>query len=309
MPPPVELPVVYDEHRWLVAPLAKSGERLLFYTDSGGGMNMLLAPVAGRLELVPEPAEVDGQKIGLVAWQELFPGSPVPPPQPAAPFGGKISVLPWEERIRDFHPPDTSGQPRDAGFLGSYWFADRAWTFDYPGRRLFLRSPGDLPPHVPEHRAPLGFQTGPNGKRTSHFPRLQAIVDGETLDLLFDTGATTRLTPSALAAIGDGKPADRAASFIIASIFERWRQKHPGWWVIEQADQFTNEAMIEVPEVSLGGHTIGPVWFTRRKDTNFTEYISQWMDRPIVGALGGSAFRYLRVTADYPGGLAVFEKP
>lgn len=49
--------------------------------------------------------------------------------------------------------------------------------------------------------------------------------------------------------------------------------------------------------------------FTRRPDRNFQQYMSQWMDRPIVGALGGSALRYLRVTVDYPGAVAVFEKP
>ena len=36
--------------------------------------------------------------------------------------------------------------------------------------------------------------------------------------------------------------------------------------------------------------------------------MSQWMDKTIVGALGGSAFRQFRITADYPGSKAWFEK-
>jgi hypothetical protein len=33
------------------------------------------------------------------------------------------------------------------------------------------------------------------------------------------------------------------------------------------------------------------------------------MDRPIVGAFGGSGLHYLAVTVDYPGSVAVFVQP
>lgn len=309
-PPPVEIPTRYDEHRWLVTPVTKGGETLLFYTDSGGGMNMLFAPAAERLGVPREKADFDGRTMETVSWQDLAPGSPVPPPVPDSPGGGRLVVVPYEGELRQMFPPAESGLPREAGFLGRFWFADRVWTFDYPGRRLLLRAPGDVPPHDAAHRVALGFQTGPNGKRTSHFPRIPVKIDGETLDLLFDTGATTTLTPEALAALGDGRPASRAASFITASVFARWRERHPAWKVVEKADAMTKgEAMIEVPAVEIGGYTVGPVWFTRRADRNFHEYMSQWMDRRIEGALGGSALQYLRVTVDYPGAVAVFEKP
>lgn len=307
--PPVEIPTRYDEHRWLVAPVTKGGETLLFYTDSGGGWNMLLAPAADRLKLPREKAEVEGRTMETVAWQDLAPGSPVPGPIAASPGNGRLIVMPYEGEMRQMFPPGESGQPREAGFLGQYWFADRVWTFDYPGRRLLLRSPGDVPAHEPAHRVSLGFKTGPDGKRVTHFPRIPVKIDGETLDLLFDTGATTTLTPAALAALGDGRSAGRAASFITASVFARWRERHPGWKVIEKADQGPGEPMIEVPAVEIGGHTVGPVWFTRRRDRNFHDYMSSMMDRRIEGALGGSALQYLRVTVDYPNAVAVIEKP
>lgn len=309
LPPPVEIPTRYEEHRWFVTPVTKGGETLSFYTDSGGGMNMLFAPAADRLKPPRETAEQDGQKFETVAWGDLVPGSPIPGPIPDAPAGGRLIVVPYEGEIRMISPPTESGAPRDTGFLGRYWFADRVWTFDYPGRRLLLRSPGDLPAHEPARRVALGFQTGPDGRRTTHFPRIPVKVDGETLDLLFDTGATTTLTPAALAALGDGRPADRAASFIADSVFARWRERHPAWKVVEKAEEGTGSEMIEVPAVEIGGYTVGPVWFTRRKDKNFHEYMSQWMDRRIEGALGGSALQYLRVTVDYPNAVAVFEKP
>ncbi|HSN88450.1 MAG TPA: hypothetical protein VL025_16940 [Thermoanaerobaculia bacterium] len=308
-PPPVEIPTRYDEHRWLVTPVTKGGETLLLYTDSGGGMNMLFAPVADRLGPARKKIELEGQSFDTVAWEDLAPGSPVPPPGPAAPGDGRMFIVPYGGELRQMFPPAESGQPREAGFLGRTWFADRVWTFDYPGRRLLLRSPGDVPAHDPAHRVSLGFQTGPDGRRTTHFPRIPVKIDGETLDLLFDTGATTALTPEALAAIGDGRPAARAASFITASVFARWRERHPGWKVVEKAEQGTNESMIEVPQVEIGGYPVGPVWFTRRADRNFHEYMSRMMDQKIEGALGGSALQYLRVTVDYPGAVAVFEKP
>jgi hypothetical protein len=42
--------------------------------------------------------------------------------------------------------------------------------------------------------------------------------------------------------------------------------------------------------------------------SNFRKWMSQWMDRPVEGALGGSALRYFRVTVDYPNAVAVFEQ-
>jgi hypothetical protein len=36
--------------------------------------------------------------------------------------------------------------------------------------------------------------------------------------------------------------------------------------------------------------------------------MSRMMDRPIVGAIGGSAFKYLKIAVDYPNVLAKFER-
>jgi len=112
----------------------------------------------------------------------------------------------------------------------------------------------------------------------------------------------------ALAALRDGRAAERATSFITASNFEKWRQAHPDWRVIENADMPLNEPMIEVPGIAIAGHTVGPVWFTRRADKNFHEFMSRFMDKRVEGAIGGNALRHFRVTVDYPGAVAVFER-
>lgn len=93
-----------------------------------------------------------------------------------------------------------------------------------------------------------------------------------------------------------------------ASTFEKWRTRHVDWRAIEQAEVTTGEAMIEVPEITVAGHRVGPVWFTRRSDTNFHEFMSSFMDKRVDGALGGNALRFFRITVDYPNGVAVFER-
>ena len=49
-----------------------------------------------------------------------------------------------------------------------------------------------------------------------------------------------------------------------------------------------------------------PVWFTRRPDANFYEYLSRWMDQRVDGALGGSVFQYFAMVVDYPRARAYF---
>ena len=210
-------------------------------------------------------------------------------------------VVPFEGQIAALHDPG------DAGFLGRLWFAGRVWTFDYPRGRLYLRAAGDLPPHKPEQRVVIGFQENAAGQRTSQFPRIRVTIDGDSLDLLFDTGATMSLTDSALTVLGDSRPARRAASFISAAVFDRWRTAHPDWRVIERATSFKAD-LIQVPAVKIAGQRVGPVWFERRNTGVFEQSMSKWMDRPIVGALGGNALGFFRVTIDYPNGIAVFER-
>jgi hypothetical protein len=71
----------------------------------------------------------------------------------------------------------------------------------------------------------------------------------------------------------------------------------------------TGSALIEVPELVIGGHKVGPVWFTVQPDIGFQAVMKPLMDQPIVGALGGSALHYFRLTVDWPNAIAIFERP
>ena len=190
--------------------------------------------------------------------------------------------------------------------LGQSWFGGRVWTFDYPGRRLLWRAARDVPQTDPTHRVPLGFKWTLLGR--FDYPRIVVEIDGQRHHLLFDTGATLMPADAAKAIFPDAGPTGCATSFISESVFERWRTRHPDWRIIPAAEARTGLAIIEVPAVTVGGFTVGPVWFTNRPDRNW-KWMSQWTDRPIEGALGGSALKYFRVTVDYPSAVAVFERP
>ena len=147
------------------------------------------------------------------------------------------------------------------------------------------------------------------GGGLANFARIPAEIDGETIDFLFDTGATNILPEEVLKQIGDGRPANRATSFLTRSTFEKWRSKHPEWRSFDNIRTLSGKAMIEVPRVTVGGFTVGPVWFTVQSDSAFHTYMAQWMDKQTEGALGGSLLHYLRVSVDWPNAVAVFEKP
>jgi hypothetical protein len=294
---PQALPVAYEEDRFYVRPVTAEGVALRFYTDTGGGL-FILRDAAERLRLPLTNAGGEGKEAFYLTSLPAFqPAATIPPPLSRT---GRLPVYAPTPKERE------QGLSLGDGMLGQEWFAGRVWTFDYPGKKLWLRAPGDLPKHKPQQRVTLGFKTDEAGKRLLDFPRLSVTIDGEALDLLFDTGATARLSPTAQAALRDGRAAERAVSFITTSVFERWRKAHPDWRVVENADLPLNEPLIEAPRVTIAGYTVGPVWFARRADKNFHEFMAQFMDKRVEGALGGNALRHFRVTVDYPNAVAIF---
>ncbi|MBF5046449.1 hypothetical protein FGE12_28810 [Aggregicoccus sp. 17bor-14] len=286
------LPARLVEGTFFARPVTRSGRTLNLYTDTGGGL-WLTQAVAQELKL-PTRTEAQGEEKRevLTALPEFRPGQGIP-----APLEGTFGVMPKQE-----------GSPVPAGWdgmLGQEWFAGRVWTFDYPRGQLLLHA--KAPPMEGTHVVPLGFRVGKDGKRETAFARIQVQVDGEPLDLLFDTGAQTRLTADAAKALKVAA-GERATSFITKSVAERWRSRHPDWRYVEAAEAGTGAPMIQVPHLSVAGHEVGPVWFTLRPDRAFHEYMAQWMDKPTEGALGGSALHYFRITVDYPGARALFER-
>jgi hypothetical protein len=297
-----EIPVQYIADRFAVAPITEQGDTLVLYTDTGGGTSRLWTETVSRLGLVTEQVVWGHDTLNVVSLPPLIRTATIPPPNELPPIGERLLVT----------TSATTGGLRRDGFLGRMWFADRVWVFDYPRQSLTLLTGGTARAVASPHLVPLGFQQDSAGRRTRHFPRIRVAVDGDSLDLLFDTGATVSLTDSAratLVALGFDGPAERGTSFIAQGVFERWRAAHPDWRVIEGANRAfeTEWAMIEVPLLTIAGYEVGPVWFTMRSTRSF-QGMSTAMDAPIEGALGGSALKYFRITVDYPSATAMFER-
>lgn len=291
------LPTRFDENRVFLSAKAPDGEELLFYTDTGGGFNAVTQSVAATYSLADRGSSASGEKaFNLVAFPAFLEESGVPAPPSDPWLDGNLAVVPDERLEMD-------------GFLGSRWFAGRIWQFDYPGETLTRITASDVPTGFEE--APLGFRADDSGARDLNFPRITIRINGEPLEMLLDTGATALLTESAAAAYGSPPETRVAASYIIRSKFEQWREHHPYWRVIEEGEAVTGRAfpMIEVPEVQVGGLSVGPVWFSVRPDHTFKGNMSQMMDKQIVGAVGGSLLQYLRMIIDYPGARAYFQLP
>jgi hypothetical protein len=304
-PAAVALPSRYVEDRFFVRPVTARGDTLNLFTDTGGGGGYLrLAEVQRRSAMLSvltvRTTTTGADTIWGVRWPELRPDAWIPQPALGEPA---LMYVPTGRRAA---PGPLDEWQKEDGFLGTTWFQDRVWTFDYPQRQLLLHS-NDGSIRTPGRVVPLGFRTDSSGRRDAHYPRIAVEVDGDTLQLLFDTGATTLLSAEALAIVADGRAPARATSFIMRRVFDRWRAKHPGWRVIHAAETFSQMEMIEVPVVRIAGFAAGPVWFTVRNDINYVNF-SRSFDQPIAGALGGNALRTFRVTVDYPRALAVFEQ-
>lgn len=279
----MEMPARFEAGRIFVDVAVQGGDTLHLYTDTGGGL-FIYGHAADRVNR----GDSTGVRLRDLASDEGFP----------EPLGAPDHELPI---LRPQDPPDLAFGD---GMLGQSWFADRVWTFDYSREKLLMHR-GAAPREPGDHVVPMGFLTDSAGARILSFPRISVVVDGDTLDMLFDTGATVRLGAEAQEDLGT--PAVRAASFVTSEVLNRWRARHPDWRVIPNADESVEGmAMILVADVLIADYAVGPVWFTERPDANFHEYMSQWMDRRIDGAVGGNILRSFRITVDYPAAEARF---
>ena len=290
---PIAMPAHFDANLVRVTPETKDGKKLLLYTDSGGGLFLTSAAVA-RLGLAtetnPGDAESGGKPYELAKLPALKPGAWIPAPNESQ---SGFLVMPTEMLAKQ----GFTGE--EDGLLGQSWFGGRVWTWDYPAGHLTLEG-STWKPDASATRVPIGL------REDTSFPRISIRVDGKDFDVLLDTGAMTTLKPAALAALGDKGPAHRATSMIVDSLFTAWRTKHPDWRVIDDAQERSGAAMIEVPAVGIGGATVGPVWFTWRPDRNFHDGMSSMMDGKVEGAIGGNALSHFAMTVDYPGKAAYF---
>jgi hypothetical protein len=288
------LPTDFVHDRIYVTAVTADGDSLRMVTDTGGGRAFVLSSSARQRLGLPVNDTLEGRR--------PMPVAPVPTFRAEGP-------VPQTRAERAIVAPSRRAQlvGYDDGRLGMNWFAGRVWTLDYGSETLRLHDAAAELSFDPAHTVDLAFKTDSAGRRVSHHPRVEATIAGTEHSFLFDTGATTVLTDSARHRLD--APKRMGTGFIRASVFERWTEEHPDWTVVEGASPaFRGMPLIRVPEVTIAGHTVGPVWFERRPDRAIQRALAGSMDQPVAGALGGSLFRHFRVTVDYPNARAHFRR-
>jgi hypothetical protein len=287
------MPAVFEQGLVFLDLPTPDRSTLRLYTDSGGGSLTLSTEAALRMKLAPQVTDdeelltafgpnvrvANASEFMLRHWSVL---------RATASFVVVPGVVAFE------------GWPATAdGTLGTTWFAQNTWTWDYPRGKLILR-PKHWRPASDAREFAVAFKTDARGRRTFHYARMMIRVDDIQIPVLFDTGAHTVLTPKALQALHDGQPALRSTSMITHSVFESWRSRNPDWRIVDDAQLSTHSRMILVPSVKIAGVDAGAVWFTEREDEDFHDALSPVMSDVVDGSIGGNAFANLVITVNYP---------
>ena len=306
---PTHIPTYFEADRVFATPVTRAGQRLKLYIDTGGGGNLLCRAAAERLHLkltpVPPDPEAEaelGKNLNTTLLPQFQQGAAIPPN-----VDGNAQFLVPDCAIS---AQGKSASTMGDGLLSNRWFAGRVWTWNYPARTLTLQGSG-WKADASERRVAIGFRKASAQTPAFHMPRIAVRVDGEVLDLLLDTGATGYPTAAGQSAQG-GEQVDgaRATSFITTSMLEKWHAAHADWLVIPEGDDLFaprfRARLIRVPKVDIAGWNVGPIWFTERPDRGFQQTMSNLMDKPIQGALGGNALNHFTMTIDYPGAAAYF---
>jgi hypothetical protein len=247
-----------------------------------------------------------------IAFADLVADKNIPAPQPTTKFSlsrhfqtvtSPYIIVPDNDGEFKELPAMVKLMPFDM-FLGQNYFMGKAWTFDYPKQQVWVNTPLSVADATAANVQKIGFKKDDKGHKLFGHASMKVSVDGEELDVLFDTGATIFLTDDGKKSLNTTENSV-GGSFIAKSVFDMWRSKHPEWRCYTKADAHGD--VIEVPKVMIGGHTVGPVLFAVRDDENWSKGMIASMDKVVKGAIGGSALKYLKVTIDYNAELIKFE--
>lgn len=289
---------------YLRVPTVK-GDTLLGYCDTGGGFTAIMPKTVQRIGLdgQTQTMNLNGQEISYLNYADVVSDPDFPVVE--VPFFSPVKTPVF------FIPPPQIVEKQFANgahfdlFLAQHFFMGKAWTFDYPNQQVFVNSPISETTNNKKNIQPLGFKKDEEGNMIFGHPRFKVIIDGDTLDMLFDTGATFVLTDSSKTGMKSTSET-MAGSFIARSVFDQWRLKHPEWKIQEKADNGAD--IIEVPSITIGSYTVGPVYFSVRPDEAWSQFMAGSMDKVVKGAIGGTVLKYFTVKIDYNKELVEFSR-
>jgi predicted aspartyl protease len=296
----VEVPTTYEAGHFYAAPLLANGRAMRLVADTagagGGGRYVLARAATDQLGIHVVACKTDGD-VENVATPTFQAGHGLPM-NAGTPCDAPTMVSSHLVAI-----------DHEDGQLGAGYWPGHVWTFDYPAQKLWLES-RRWHPAVDAHRIELGFNHNDQGHPVGGFARIPIRVDGETLPMLMDTGATGHPTTAGKIAYDELNASGiGVTSYITTSQLDRWHKAHPDWRVIDAGDDLLGHPwrLIEVPHVDVGEWSVNAVWFTERSDAAFGEEnggMATYTDGPVSGALGANVYRHFRMTIDYPHGVA-----
>jgi hypothetical protein len=303
----VYLPAELKEGRFFLKIPTINGDTIIGFCDTGGGYTAIYQSTVNRLGLAAKIKKViiDGDTTKYIPANDIYTSQEIPYPEIQNYFKANIDV-PFLEAPDDTKETLTFAKYVDYQvFLGQFFFIDNAWTFNYSTGEMSINTP--IPKNLKDKNIQaIGFKKDKQGNKRFGHPSMKLQIDGKVIDILFDTGATFLLNDSGKNKLGLNTNAT-AGSFIAKSVFDRWHLDHPDWRIIEKGEISVAD-LIEVPEVTVGNLTAGPVWFAKRQDEVWSKGMIGSMDKVVKGAIGGSFLKYFEISIDYPNELIKFEK-
>lgn len=304
-----EVPTHFDDGERIILKMPTlSGDTLNIYSDSGGGFTAIYPDAIKRIgkDTAVLEIEADGGQMNFIMADQIT-NDPIfhayLNSRMTRRMKAPIFAIPDQDFVRPMNKENYDG------FFGQFFFLDKAWYIDYPNQKLMAL------PQLNKSDFPtsqfLGLKLDGSGKPLFGHPSMFMEVQGDTIPMLFDTGAMFHLSDQAQEVMQ--RKEFIGGSFIGQSVFEKWRTNNPTWRVIEKGDviqegEHTYEFdMIEVPQITLGEHSVGPVWFSMRPDAAWSKGMIRTMDKVVKGALGSSGLKYLKVAVDYRQQFIAFE--
>lgn len=298
--------------RFYIKLATESGDSLLGFCDTGGGISFTFTPLIKKLNLGSKVKR--GYIIHIIGFRYIPFNDLVNDKRiPALSLKHKLALTRHFKKITEpvFIVFPIKGEIKFLKevmkmdvFLAQNFFMDKSWTFDYPGQQIWVNTPISLTDTLKPDVQKLGFKKDEHGIKKYGLPSMKIEVDSEIIDVLFDSGATIILSKKGKDTLHNNETTI-GGSFIARSLFDKWHARHPEWKYYEKADY--NNDVIEVPQVKIGVHIVGPVLFAKRPDEAWSQSMIHTMDKVVKGAIGGSALKYLRVTIDYNSELIKFK--
>lgn len=304
---------IEGERFYIKLPL-KNGDTILGFGDTGGGNSMMLPSTIEKKNIqsiVKLGLLKSIMPIDYILFNDLVNDNNFPQPYPLRSFiirhpFNRVSepylfIPPMDDELKFI----VQSMPDMEVFLGQNFFMGKAWTIDYLKHTITVNTPiGETDKSNPNVQK-IGFKKNNNQENIFGHPSMFIEVNGEKIEVLFDTGATLTLSDNGKKNLNT-KANTIGGSFIATSIFDKWRKEHPDWKFYQKADMMND--IIEVPIVKIGNNEVGPVLFAKRPDENWSNGMINTMDKVVKGAIGGSGLKYLKVTIDYNSELIKFEK-